>query len=149
MSDMDTSSVSARIGESDIVRLDVPASTEHLRLVRLLVSSVATAHGADLEDLEDLRLAAGEVCAHAISAAGAHDRMSVSAAVSPGVDDAALLTVRASVDSAIDPGSLDELSSMVLEAATDRHGVDVDAVSVSAWFSRTVRSVRSTELRVD
>jgi len=145
----DASAGATQTDESGIVRLEIPASTEHLRLVRLLVSSVATAHGADLEDLEDLRLAAGEVCAHAISAAGAHDRMSVSAAVSPGVDDAALLTVRASVDSAIDPGPLDELSSMVLEAAADRHGVDADAGSASAWFSRTVRSVGSAEQPVD
>jgi len=151
MTDMASAGGAAQVGESEIIRLEVPASTEHLRLVRLLVSSVATSHGADLNDLEDLRLAAGEVCAHAIGASTPLDRLSVSAAVSAGVDAEPMLVLRATVSADRDPGPLDELSSMVLDAASDRHGVDVDVdgSDVSVWFSRTVSSAGPADQPVD
>ena len=149
MSDPGSTVGRARVDESESVSLEMPASTEHLRLVRLLVSSFATSHGADLNDLEDLRLAAVEVCAHAISATMAGDRLRITAAVSPEVDGGPMLVVRASVAEGGDPGPLDELSSMVLDAAANAYGVDVEQGTVSVWFRRTVRSAGPVDHAVD
>ena len=149
MSDPGSIAGRARVDESESVSLEMPASTEHLRLVRLLVSSFATSHGANLNDLEDLRLAADEVCAHAISATVAGDRLRITAAVRPEADGGSMLVVRASVAEDGDPGPLDELSSMVLDAATNAHGVDVEQGNVSVWFRRTVRSVGPVDHAVD
>jgi serine/threonine-protein kinase RsbW len=116
--------------------LEVPASTEHLRLVRLLVSSLATSHGADLEDLEDLRIATGEVCAYVIATAGPDDRLVATAQVRTGEDGSARLVLRAAVPGLRAPEPLDELSSMVLDAAAGAHGSAVEDDGTSAWFDR-------------
>jgi len=136
------------VAEGEHIVLDVPAATEHLRLVRLLVASLATSHGADLNDLEDLRIAAGEVCAHVIGPADETDRLVAEASVRL-TDEGVELLVRASVTGLADPGPFDELSAMVLDAAADDHGVDSDPVGSSAWFTRTVHSVEPTDLPVD
>jgi len=122
--------------DAEQIVLDVPASTEHLRLVRLLVSSLATSHGADLEDLEDLRIATGEVCAYVIATAGPDDRLVATAAVRPGADGAVRLSLRATVPGIQAADPLDELSSMVLAAAAAEHGFAVEADGTTAWFDR-------------
>lgn len=148
MSDHDPASRPSAVAAGEHIVLDVPAATEHLRLVRLLVASLATSHGADLNDLEDLRIAAGEVCAHVIGPADEADRLVAEASVRV-ADGSVELLVRASVTGLADPGPFDELSAMVLDAAADSHGVDADPVGSSAWFSRVVHSVGPTELPVD
>jgi serine/threonine-protein kinase RsbW len=136
-----TAIVTSQAGdEVEHLSLDLPATTEHLRLVRLLVTSVATSHGADLDDLEDLRIAAGEIGAHAVGAAGTDTRMVVRVGIRhDGADGAARLEVRIALAGGrtIDP--LDELGGMVLGASADDHGVTAPPAPPEVWFVRTLR----------
>lgn len=117
---------------SEVVRLEVPASTEHLRLVRLVVAGLASSHGADLDDLEDLRIATGEVCAHLVGVAGGDDRLVVEVSAAPAGDDGATsVTIDAVVPGAVG-APFDDLAAMLLDTTTDRRGTgprpdDVDA----------------------
>jgi anti-sigma regulatory factor (Ser/Thr protein kinase) len=129
------------VDQSDHVLVEVPASTGHLRLVRLLVSSVATSHGADLNDLEDLRIATGEICATVIADAGPGDRLVARAEVQAAADGEVVLRVRATVPGLTDTEPMDELSSMVLDAAADEHGVEPDVSGTTAWFARALHPV--------
>lgn len=145
-------------GSIDKVVLEVPATTAHLRTVRLLVSALATSHGADLNDLEDLRIASGELCAHLINEAPDDRRMTVVAEVFAGpLSDSPWLLLRATVPGFRHLPDFDDISSMVLAAASDEFGVaaipDFPESSVeghptpaemnstaSAWFRRHVRT---------
>ncbi len=131
--------------DSETVRLDVPATTEQLRLVRLVVVALATAHGADMDDLEDLRIATGELCTALVGAAGDDGRLLVEVtATRPGQDDGVVLALALHVPGAGAPDDLDELASMVLQTTTDRFGLgpgpgadrDADGPPARAWFER-------------
>lgn len=129
------------VDQSEHFLVEVPAATDHLRLIRLLVSSIATSYGADLNDLEDLRIATGEICAQVIAAATLEDRLVARASVSVAPEGDVVLAVRATVAGITGAAPLDELSSMVLDAAADEHGVDSDADGMTAWFSRVLHLV--------
>lgn len=45
-----------------VVALTVPCAPEYLGLIRLVASSVATNAGMDVDDIDDLRIAADELC---------------------------------------------------------------------------------------
>ncbi len=123
----------------EYVRLDVPATTEQLRLVRLVVVGLATSHGADVDDLEDLRIATGEICAHLVAHAADQARLTVVATIDHA--EPPQVRVRAAIEGAAEPGSvdvLDELSEMVLATTTRAFGVDASAQSTVAWFERAV-----------
>lgn len=146
------------IGSIDRVVLEVPATTSHLRMVRLLVSAIATSHGADLNDLEDLRIASGELCAHLINEAPRGARMTVVAEIFAGEGaESPWLLLRATVPNADYLVDFDDISSMVLAAASDSFGIgggpglpetsaeghptsDEMASMSSAWFRRHVRA---------
>jgi serine/threonine-protein kinase RsbW len=127
----------------DLLRLEVPARSEHLRLVRLLVASVATAHGADLDDLEDLRIATGEICAALVDG---DDPARLVVEVDVVVDgDRPTVRLRAGNDPAGEPVELDELSAMVLETTADDAGTgDAPWAGGSgtrgAWMQRSIRA---------
>ncbi|MGB3411833.1 MAG: hypothetical protein WBA45_11615 [Microthrixaceae bacterium] len=145
-------------GSIDRVVLEVPATTDHLRMVRLLVSAIATSHGADLNDLEDLRIASGELCAHLINEAPGEARMTVVAEIFAGEGaESPWLLLRATVPNADSLIDFDDISSMVLAAASDEFGIgahlgrnetrpedypgpDEMASMSSAWFRRHVRA---------
>lgn len=147
-------------GSIDRIVLEVPATTGHLRTVRLLVSALATAHGADLNDLEDLRIASGELCAHLIGGVPQGARMTVVAEVFAGLEsDSPWLLLRAIVPDVPRLDPFDDISSMVLSASSDRFGVGVVpefpesqveghptraemGSAAAAWFRRHVRADR-------
>jgi anti-sigma regulatory factor (Ser/Thr protein kinase) len=47
--------------DDEPVRLILPAGTRYLRVARLVASSLATMAGADLDGVEDLRIAVDEL----------------------------------------------------------------------------------------
>jgi anti-sigma regulatory factor (Ser/Thr protein kinase) len=132
----------------EVIRLDVPAAPDRFRLIRLLVSGLASQHDADLDDLEDLRLAVGEVCALVVDGAGDADRLYVSARV-----DERCVEVGVSVGPPDAPpaggptpppgGSTDHVDDLVgalLLTVTDRFLVDhTDPARPAAWFERRLR----------
>src|SRR3546814_19777193 len=59
---------------TDLVDLEIPPRSDHLALVRLVVTAAAAVHGR-LTDrrIDDLRLAVSEACANAVDAVRAAD----------------------------------------------------------------------------
>lgn len=124
---------------TEVVHLDVPAMSSRLRLVRLAVVGLATDYGADVDELEDVRIATGEICSHLVNRAGPADRLLVDVSVAGGAGaEGVVIGVRATVGGLPDPGPLDELSDMILGTTSTGHGVQVDADGVTAWFRRTL-----------
>jgi serine/threonine-protein kinase RsbW len=62
----------------DRVDLSVPATTQHLRLVRLTASGMAADLGFDVDQIEDLRLAVDEACAVLVEHAAPAARLDLS-----------------------------------------------------------------------
>jgi len=54
----------------DVVRLQVPAALEYVRIVRLTGSGVASRLGFDIEEIENLRVALDELASMTIDVAG-------------------------------------------------------------------------------
>lgn len=59
------------------VELTVPASSEHLRVLRLVSSALATSVGLDVDRLDDLRIAVDELCSLLIEHAPEGSRLRV------------------------------------------------------------------------
>jgi serine/threonine-protein kinase RsbW len=132
----------------EVVRLDVPATADRFRLVRLLVSGMASQHDADLDDLEDLRLAVGEVCALVVDGRSDGDRLHVAARVDDGrVEVAASVAPPGAaprgwprVPAAGSTDGVDDLVAALLLTVTDRFAVDrTDPDRPAAWFERRLR----------
>lgn len=49
---------------ADILKISVPGKPEYVGVVRLAVSSAASAAGFDIEDIEDIKVAVTEICTH-------------------------------------------------------------------------------------
>jgi len=49
---------------ADLIRFSVPGKPEYVGVVRLAISSAASAAGFDVEDVEDIKVAVSEVCTH-------------------------------------------------------------------------------------
>ena len=60
------SAASTGAGRSGVVTLEVPADPRYLRVVRLVASACAADAGFDIDDVEDVRVAADELCAGAL-----------------------------------------------------------------------------------
>jgi serine/threonine-protein kinase RsbW len=138
-----SASKSAPVRDDEVVHLDLPATSGRLRLVRLAVVGLATEYGADVDDLEDVRIATGEICTHLVNGANSGARLLVEIRVSPDSSEADLVIVgvRAEVEGLPDPGPLDELSDMVLATTASQHGVESDATASRTWFRRELRAV--------
>lgn len=135
---------------TEVVRLDLPAASSRLRLVRLSVVGLATDYGADVDDLEDVRIATGEICTHLVSAApaGARLRVEVRAHHDPEQQpDRVTIEVSATVDGVTDPGPLDELSDMILATAASEHGVEAGPAGARAHFRRTLHTVVTDDVQ--
>jgi hypothetical protein len=123
---------------TEVVHLDVPATSGRLRLIRLAVVGLATEYGADVDDLEDVRIATGEICTHLVNQAGATDRLSVEIRVRRGheSEESVAVDVHAKVDGLSDVGPMDELSDMVLATTASEHGVRSEGAATVSWFRR-------------
>lgn len=122
----------------EYVQLDVPATTDQLRLVRLVVVGLATAHGSDVDDLEDLRIATGEICAHLVANGVSGSRLVVVASIEASSTPEVRVTATVETGAGAPSVELDELSEMVLETTTHAFGVEASDGSRVAWFERAV-----------
>ena len=105
----------------DEVRLVLPAAAEYARVARLAAAGLATRLGFSYDDVEDLRIAIGEVCSILV-ADGTSGRLTLLYRLHP-----AFLEVQASTSGGGPPLKVDKLSDQILSAAVDEHTVDVDA----------------------
>ena len=134
---------------TEVVHLDVPAISGRLRLIRLAVVGLATEYGADVDDLEDVRIATGEICTHLVNQAAADHRLQVEIRVTgpSGSQPSVAVGVNAKVDGLAEVGPLDELSDMVLATTANEHGVRSEGDATVSWFRRdlSVASAAASE----
>jgi hypothetical protein len=104
-----------RVGPVD---LTVPASSPHLRILRLVSSSLGASLGLDIDQLDDLRIAVDELCSLLIEHApdGASMRVTLSA-------DHDHLVVEGALLSEVPGALIDPVSQLILD------GLDVDWTS--------------------
>jgi serine/threonine-protein kinase RsbW len=128
-----------KLAAGDRIELTFPARGDLIVLARLVTSAISARAGFDIEELEDLRLAVGELCLLTLQG---HDsrygdlRLELSV-----LDDA--IGVQCTLEHAAPGGGThpdeDEsalLSQRILDALVDEHGRESQDGSVSAWLRK-------------
>jgi anti-sigma regulatory factor (Ser/Thr protein kinase) len=101
------------VGECDL-RLQVPATVDHLRTVRLVAADAAERAGFDCDETDDLRIAVDELCHAVMNSSDAPIMLGF--AVAPGrveVHAAAERTTRAR------PLEMPQLSALIVDSVTE------------------------------
>jgi serine/threonine-protein kinase RsbW len=128
------------LGDGDCVVLTFPARGDLVVLARLVASAISTRVGFDIEELEDLRLAVGELCLLALAGSDArHGDLRLEFTVSPeSLDISCTLggAAPASTSGSTDRDEADELSEQILAALVDEHGREHEDGSVRAWLRK-------------
>jgi anti-sigma regulatory factor (Ser/Thr protein kinase) len=103
------------VGECEL-RLQVPATVEHLRTVRLVAADAAERAGFDCDQTDDLRIAVDELCHAVIESTDAP--IVLGFAVGPG-----LVEVRAAAERQGFPRVLEmsQLSELVVDSVSDHY----------------------------
>jgi serine/threonine-protein kinase RsbW len=128
------------LGDGDRVVLSFPARGDLVVLARLVASAISTRVGFDIEELEDLRLAVGELCLLALQ--GSDDRhgdLQLEFTVSgEALDISCTLggAKAAATPQGEDDAEADELSEQILAALVDEHGREQADGSVRAWLRK-------------
>jgi serine/threonine-protein kinase RsbW len=128
------------LGDGDQVVLTFPARGDLVVLARLVASAISTRVGFDIEELEDLRLAVGELCLLALQGSDArHGDLRLDFTVLPESLDIACTLVGAVPAGGVrdaDGDEADELSEQILAALVDEHGRVQEDGSVRAWLRK-------------
>jgi serine/threonine-protein kinase RsbW len=131
---------SSTLGDGDQVVLTFPARGDLVVLARLVASAISTRVGFDIEELEDLRLAVGELCLLALQGSDArHGDLRLQFTVSSAALDIACTlvgAVPATPGQDADGAEADELSEQILAALVDEHGREQADGSVRAWLRK-------------
>ena len=126
--------------EGDRVSLTFPARGDLVVLARLVSSAIAARVGFDIEELEDLRLAVGELCLLALQGSDArHGDLRLEFTVSPEALDISCTLGGAAPalgSRSADGDEADELSEQILAALVDEHGREQEDGSVRAWLRK-------------
>jgi serine/threonine-protein kinase RsbW len=134
------SDVAEALGEGDRVVLTFPARGDLVVLARLVTSAISTRVGFDIEELEDLRLAVGELCLLALQGSDArHGDLRLEFTVSgESLDIACTLAGAAPANGAPGPevDEADQLSEQILAALVDAYGREQSDGSVRAWLRK-------------
>jgi serine/threonine-protein kinase RsbW len=128
-----------KLAAGDRIELTFPARGDLIVLARLVTSAISARAGFDIEELEDLRLAVGELCLLTLQG---HDarygdlRLELSV-----LEDA--IGVQCTLQHAAPGGETqpDEvesalLSEQILDALVDEHGRESQDGSVRAWLRK-------------
>ena len=130
------------LGDGDRVVLSFPARGDLVVLARLVTSAISARAGFDIESLEDLRLAVGELCLLALQGRAsrdgklrleftvAEDMVAITCTLTGGVADAATAEGEADVD---------QLSEQILSALVDEYGRNQTDGCVQAWLRKRRR----------
>lgn len=111
-----------RFDDVDEIRLALPALYSYGRVARLAVTGLASRNGFSYDDVEDLRIAIGEVFGLLSAPEGDQHRLVFACRL--GSDALEVVTSR---QPAAPLGEVGDLSSQILEAVVDEVGVDHDA----------------------
>jgi serine/threonine-protein kinase RsbW len=128
-----------KLAAGDRIELTFPARGDLIVLARLVTSAISARAGFDIEELEDLRLAVGELCLLTLQG---HDsrygdlRLELSV-----LDDS--IGVQCTLEHAAPGGETEPdedesavLSQQILDALVDEHGRESQDGSVRAWLRK-------------
>jgi serine/threonine-protein kinase RsbW len=128
------------LGDGDRVVLSFPARGDLVVLARLVASAISTRVGFDIEELEDLRLAVGELCLLAFQGSDSrHGDLRLEFTVSAEALDIGCTlvgAVPAKPTADADGDEADELSEQILAALVDEHGREQEDGSARAWLRK-------------
>jgi hypothetical protein len=133
------SSTADKLGEGDRIQLTFPARGDLIVLARLVSSAVSARAGFDIEELEDLRLAVGELCLLTLQGCDAqHGDLRLDFTVRE--DDIEVFSTleRAEAVETTEPEADESalLSEQILDALVDEHGRERQDGSVRAWLRK-------------
>jgi len=129
-----------RVG--DRVELNFPARGDLVVLARRVTSAISARAGFDIEELEDLRLAVGELCLLALAGSDArHGDLHLEFTVFEDAIDigCTLAGAAPALDPPADSTDADRLSEQILSALVDDYGRHSDDGSVRAWLRKQRR----------
>lgn len=123
----------------DRIELRFPARGDLIVLARLVTSAISARAGFDIEELEDLRLAVGELCLLTLQG---HDARYGDLRLELHVLDDAI-GVQCMLEHAAPGGEVEpdenesaRLSQQILDALVDEHGRESQDGSVRAWLRK-------------
>jgi serine/threonine-protein kinase RsbW len=128
-----------KLALGDRVELTFPARGDLIVLARLVTSAVSAKAGFDIEELDDLRLAVGELCLLTLQGSDArHGDLCLELTV---LGDALSVSCTLQGAAAADVPNLDGdesalLSEQILDALVDEHGRERQDGSVRAWLRK-------------
>jgi serine/threonine-protein kinase RsbW len=123
----------------DRVELRFPARGDLIVLARLVTSAISARAGFDIEELEDLRLAVGELCLLTLEGSDVHsgdlclELQVLDAAIS--VTATLARATAASANGVVGEESA-QLSQQILDALVDEHGREGQDGQVRAWMRK-------------
>jgi serine/threonine-protein kinase RsbW len=129
-----------RLSAGDRIELTFPARGDLVVLARLVTSATSARAGFDIEELEDLRLAVGELCLLALQGSDSrHGDLRLELSV---LGDAIDVTCTLGGAAAGAPLSAEadeaaQLSEQILDALVDEHGCERHDGSVRAWLRKS------------
>ena len=123
----------ARPVDRDEIRLSLPALFPYGRVARLAVTGLASRNGYSYDDVEDLRIAIGEVFGVLVPSEAREDRLELTCVLLP---DALDITAARSPAGSVP--RVTELSRQILDAVVDEAVIDEDAGRI-----RVVKVLRS------
>jgi hypothetical protein len=127
------------LSEGDRVELTFPARGDLVVLARLVSSAISARAGFDIEELEDLRLAVGELCLLALQGSDAHQgELRVEFTCSSETLDISCTLVSAGPLPDAWSGGVEalQLSEQILAALVDQYGRDDQDGMARAWLRK-------------
>jgi serine/threonine-protein kinase RsbW len=123
----------------DRVELKFPARGDLIVLARLVTSAISARAGFDIEELEDLRLAVGELCLLTLHGSDARsgDLCLELTVLGDAIEVVCTLERAAAADLVRPEGDeLARLSEQILDALVDQHGRESLDGSVRSWLRK-------------
>lgn len=116
----------------DTIRMTIPALLAYVRLPRVAIAGLATRSGFSYDEVEDLRLAVGEVCQVLLDGADRDGTLTIDFAVARGT-----VRVQVAIDAApgVHEGLPERLAEQILAATVGKVEVDDDGRRIAFAMS--------------
>ncbi|MGP0030183.1 MAG: ATP-binding protein [Acidimicrobiales bacterium] len=127
------------LNEGDRVQLTFPARGDLVVLARLVSSAISARSGFDIEELEDLRLAVGELCLLALHGSdGPRGELRVDFVCTRAALEISCTLIGAVPGPAPEAGdgAAHQLSEQILAALVDEHGQEHHEGQAKAWLRK-------------
>jgi serine/threonine-protein kinase RsbW len=124
----------------DRIELRFPARGDLIVLARLVTSAISARAGFDIEELEDLRLAVGELCLLTLQGTDARSGGDLCLELTMLGDAISVVCTLERAAAAVAPGPEGDeialLSERILDALVDEHGRESQDGSARAWLRK-------------